>query len=91
MFYEQKKWSNNYWKFIVINSILIACLVLFNSKEQLVGLVENSSSSVSENAGEMKIIHNGVAAIGGLAILYQTCCLHTIANNNFDISNIGVF
>ena len=64
LFYEQKKWSDNYWKFIVINSILVAWLVLFNLKEQLVGLIENSSSNVIENVVEMIIIYNGLTAIG---------------------------
>ena len=64
LFYEQKKWSDNYWKFIVINSILVAWLVLFNLKEQLVGLIENSSSNVLENVVEMIIIYNGLTAIG---------------------------
>ena len=50
--------------FLVINSILVAWLVLFNLKEQLVGLIENSSSNVSENVGEMIIIYNGLTAIG---------------------------
>ena len=55
--------------FIVISSILVAWLVPFNLKEHLDRLAENSSSNVPENAGEMIIIYNGVAAIGGLAIL----------------------
>ena len=55
--------------FIVISSILVAWLVPFNLKEHLARLAENSSSNVPENAGEMIIIYNGVAAIGWLAIL----------------------
>ena len=55
--------------FIVISSILVAWLVPFNLKEHLSRLAENSSSNVPENAGEMIIIYNGVAAIGGLAII----------------------
>ena len=55
--------------FIVISSILVAWLVPFNLKEHLARLAENSSSNVPENAGEMIIIYNGVAVIGGLAIL----------------------
>ena len=55
--------------FIVISSILVAWLVPFNLKEHLARLAENSSSNVPENAGEMIIIYNGVAAIGGLAII----------------------
>lgn len=55
--------------FIVISSILVAWLVPFNLKEHLDRLAENSSSNVPENAGEMIIIYNGVAATGGLAIL----------------------
>ena len=55
--------------FIVISSILVAWLVPFNLKEHLDRLAENSSSNVPENAGEMIIIYNGVAAIGELAIL----------------------
>ena len=55
--------------FIVISSILVAWLVPFNLKEHLARLAENSSSNVPENAGEMIIIYNGVAAIGELAIL----------------------
>ena len=55
--------------FIIISSILVAWLVPFNLKEHLARLAESSSSSVPENAGEMIIIYNGVAAIGGLAIL----------------------
>ena len=55
--------------FIVISAILIAWLVPFNLKEHLARLAENSSSNVPENAGEMIIIYNGVAAFGGLAIL----------------------
>ena len=55
--------------FIVISAILIAWLVPFNLKEHLARLVENSSSNVPENAGEMIIIYNGIAAIGGLAII----------------------
>ena len=55
--------------FIVISAILIAWLVPFNLKENLARLAESSSSNVPENAGEMIIIYNGVAAIGGLAIL----------------------
>ena len=55
--------------FIVISSILVAWLVPFNLKEHLARLAESSSSSVPENAGEMIIIYNGVAAIGGLAII----------------------
>lgn len=50
--------------FLVINSILVAWLVLFNLKEQLVGLIENSSSNVPENVEEMIIIYNGLTAIG---------------------------
>ena len=55
--------------FIVISAILIAWLVPFNLKEHLAGLVESSNGNVPENAGEMIIIYNVVAAIGGLAIL----------------------
>ena len=55
--------------FIIISSILVAWLVPFNLKEHLARLAESSSSSVPENAGEMIIIYNGVAAIGGLAII----------------------
>ena len=55
--------------FIVISSILVAWLVPFNLKEHLARLAESSSSNVPENAGEMIIIYNGVAAFGGLAIL----------------------
>ena len=55
--------------FIIISSILVAWLVPFNLKEHLARLAESSSSSVPENAGEMIIIYNVVAAIGGLAIL----------------------
>ena len=55
--------------FIVISSILVAWLVPFNLKEHLARLAESSSSNVPENAGEMIIIYNGVAAIGGLAII----------------------
>ena len=55
--------------FIVISTILVAWLIPFNLKEHLARLVENSNSNVPENAGEMIIIYNGVAAIGGLAIL----------------------
>ena len=55
--------------FIVISSILVAWLVPFNLKEHLARLAESSSSNVPENAGEMIIIYNGVAAIGWLAIL----------------------
>ena len=55
--------------FIVISSILVAWLVPFNLKEHLARLAESSSSNVPENAGEMLIIYNGVAAIGGLAII----------------------
>ena len=55
--------------FIVISSILVAWLVPFNLKEQLAWFVENSSSNDPENAGEMIIIYDGVAAIGGLAII----------------------
>ena len=55
--------------FIIISSILVAWLVPFNLKEHLARLVESSSSNVPENAGEMIIIYNGVAAIGGLAII----------------------
>ena len=54
--------------FIVISTILVAWLIPFNLKEHLARLVENSNSNL-ENAGEMIIIYNGVAAIGGLAIL----------------------
>ena len=50
--------------FLVINSILAAWLVLFNLKEQLVGLIENSSSNVPENVWEMIIIFNGLTFIG---------------------------
>lgn len=55
--------------FIVISAILIAWLVPFNLKEHLAGLAESSNGNVPENAGEMIIIYNVVAAIGGLAIL----------------------
>ena len=55
--------------FIIISSILVAWLVPFNLKEHLARLAESSSSNVPENAGEMIIIYNGVAAIGGLAII----------------------
>ena len=55
--------------FIVISAILIAWLVPFNLKEHLAGLAESSNGNVPENAGEMIIIYNGVAAIGGLAII----------------------
>ena len=55
--------------FILISSIFVAWLVPFNLKEHLVRFAENSSSNVPENAGEMIIIYNGVAAFGGLAIL----------------------
>ena len=50
--------------FLVINSNLVAWLVPFNLKEQLVGLIENSSSNVPENVVEMIIIYNGLTAIG---------------------------
>ena len=55
--------------FIVISAILIAWIVPFNLKEHLAGLAESSNGNVPENAGEMIIIYNVVAAIGGLAIL----------------------
>ncbi len=55
--------------FIIISSILVAWLVPFNLKEHLARLAESSSSNVPENAGEMIIIYNGIAAIGGLAII----------------------
>ena len=55
--------------FIVISAILIAWLVPFNLKEHLARLAESSNGNVPKNAGEMIIIYNGVAAIGGLAII----------------------
>ncbi len=55
--------------FIVISAILVVWLIPFNLNEHLARLAENSNSNIPENAGEMIIIYNGVAAIGGLAIL----------------------
>ena len=55
--------------FIVISAILVVWLIPFNLNEHLAWLAENSNSNIPENAGEMIFIYNGVAAIGGLAIL----------------------
>ena len=69
MLYEQKSSTIIIGIFIVISAILVVWLIPFNLNEHLARLAENSNSNIPENAGEMIIIYNGVAAIGGLAIL----------------------
>lgn len=55
--------------FLVISTLFVIWLIPFNLKEQLSAFAESSNSNTPENAGELILIYNGIAAIGGLAIM----------------------
>lgn len=72
---------------MAISLILVAWLIPFNLKENYSAYVDSvNNSTVPENAEEMIIVYNGVAAIGGLAILISAYVPAVIATLNSAVS-----
>ena len=55
--------------FLLISTLFVIWLIPFNLQESWTALIESANNHRPENAGEMILVYNGAAAIGGLAIL----------------------